>query len=101
MDMKDSITLVENEEIKKHIEMILRQTDYTESKANEELKLHGYDPVKVIKKYLGISITEKKELSQSANVNLNQEIYKQMRIKLDNAMRNYNERKENNETKLK
>ncbi len=30
-----------------------------------------------------------------------QEIYKQMRFKLDNAMRDYNERKENNETKLK
>lgn len=99
--MEDTITIVENDEIKKHIEMILRQTDYTELKAKEELQLHGYDPIKVIKKYLGISITEKKELSRGADVNLNQEIYKQMRFKLDNAMRNYNERKENNETKLK
>jgi len=99
--MDDSITLVDNEEIKKHIELILRQTDYTEKKAMEELQLNGYDPIKVIKKYLGIDITEKKELPMSTNTNLNQEIYKQMRFKLDNAMRNYNERKENNETKLK
>jgi hypothetical protein len=97
--MEDNITLVDNDEIKKHIELILRQTDYTERKATEELQLNGYDPIKVIKKYLGI--TEKKELPMSTNVNLNQEIYKQMRHKLDNAMRNYNERKENNETKLK
>ena len=98
--MEDSITLVDNEEIKKHIELILRQTDYTEKKANEELQLNGYDPIKVIKKYLGIS-TEKKTLPTNSDINLNQEIYKQMRLKLDNAMRNYTERKENNETKLK
>jgi len=101
MEMQDSITLVDNDEIQKHIELILRQTDYTEKKAMEELQLHSYDPIKVIKKYLGIDITEKKELPMSTNTNLNQEIYKQMRHKLDNAMRNYNERKENNETKLK
>lgn len=95
--MEDNIILVDNEEIKKHIEMILRQTDYTEAKANEELKLHGYDPIKVIKAYLGI--TEKK--APVSDLNLNQEIYKQMRIKLDNVIRSYNVRKENNETKLK
>jgi len=97
--MEDSITLVDNEEIKKHIELILRQTDYTERKAMEELQLNGYDPIKVIKKYLGIA--EKKELPVNTSTNLNQEIYKQMRLKLDYAMRNYNDRKENNETKLK
>jgi hypothetical protein len=50
----------------------------------------------VIKAYFGI--TEKKpQVIES----LNQEIYKQMRYKLDGVIRDYNFRKENNDTKLK
>ena len=51
----------------------------------------------VIRAYFGI--TEKK--TPPAIESLNQEIYKQMRYKLDGVMRDYNVRKENSETKLK
>lgn len=95
--MEGEMILVDSDEIQKNVAIILRQTNYTETEAIEQLQLCGYDHIKVIKKYLGI--TEKVTTTQP--VNPNQEIYKQMRFKLDNAMRNYNERKGNNETKLK
>lgn len=95
--MEGEMILVDNNDQQTNIAIILRQTNYTEIEAVEQLKLCGYDHIKVIKKYLGI--TDK--LANNHAVNPNQEIYKQMRFKLDNAMRNYNDRKENNETKLK
>lgn len=94
---EDTITIVENDKIPELVGMVMRQTDYTKEESIEQLKLYNYDVEKVIKKYLGISEPK----PQCNKVNLNQEIYKQMRFKLDNAMRDYNERKENNETKLK
>jgi hypothetical protein len=95
--MDDKMILVESNELQDNIAIIMRQTNYTETEAIEQLKMCNYDHIKVIKKYLGIddNVTTKRP------VNPNQEIYKQLRFKLDNSMRNYNERKECNETKLK
>jgi hypothetical protein len=95
--MEGEMFLVDSDKQQTNIAIIMRQTDYTETEASEQLKLCGYDHIKVIKKYLGI--TDK--VPNNRDINPNQEIYKQMRFKLDNAMRNYNERKEHNETKLK
>ena len=95
--MDDKIMLVESNEIQDNLDIIMRQTNYTETEALEQLKIFNYDHIKVIKKYLGID----ENAMAKRPVNPNQEIYKQMRFKLDNAMRNYNERKEHNETKLK
>jgi hypothetical protein len=94
--MSDNISFIESEQIENKIQMILRQTDYTEEIAREKLKEYKYDHILVIKSYFGI--TEKKiEVAESVN----QEIYKQMRYKLDGVIRDYNFRKENNDTKLK
>jgi len=94
--MSDNISFVESDQIDNKIQIILRQTDYTEEIAREKLKEFNYDHVLVIKAYFGI--TEKKpQVIES----LNQEIYKQMRYKLDGVIRDYNFRKENNDTKLK
>jgi len=94
--MSDNISFVESDQIDNKIQIILRQTDYTEEIAREKLKEFNYDHVLVIKAYFGI--TEKKpQVIES----LNQEIYKQMRYKLDGVIRDYNSRKENNDTKLK
>ena len=97
--MTDNITIVENSQIDNHIDIIIRQTNYTEREAREKLAKYNYDYVAVIKAYLGIP-TEKKALALETK-SLNQEIYKQMRHKLDDAMRDYNQRKDNNQTKLK
>ena len=71
------------------IEIIRRQTDYTECEAREKLILYNNDPIKVIQSFLGIS--EKKEKPITS---INQEIFKQIRIKLDTSMREYNKMKE-------
>jgi hypothetical protein len=93
--MGDSISFTNNNEIQEKVEMILRQTDYTEEEAKNKLKEFNYDHIQVVKSYLGIP--EKKE---NPIKNVNQEIYKQIRYKLDSTMREYNLRKERDETKI-
>jgi len=93
--MTDSISFTNNNEIQEKVEMILRQTDYSEEDAKNKLKDHNYDHISVIKSYLGIA--EKKEPPIKT---VNQEIYKQIRYRLDSNMREYNLRKERDETKI-
>ena len=89
------MSLVETSQINEKIQMVLRQTDYTEEKAIEKLKLFGYDEIAVIKDYMGI--TEKKAPPKITSVN--QAIYKQLRTHLDTAMSNYRERVDKGEVK--
>ena len=93
--MSDSISFTNNNEIQEKIQMILRQTDFSEEDAKNKLKEFNYDHIQVIKSYLGI--TEKKEPPIKT---VNQEIYKQIRHRLDSNMREYNLRKERDETKI-
>jgi hypothetical protein len=81
----DNITFVNKDEIDEKISVIMRQTDYDEKTANEKLIDHCYDHIKVIKTYLGI--TEKK--APVGQKSVNQEIYKQLRHKLDSSMKSY------------
>jgi len=93
--MSDSISFTNNDEVQEKVEMVLRQTDYTQEEAKNKLIEFNYDPIQVVKNYLGI--TEKKEPPVKT---VNQEIYKQIRYKLDSNMREYNLRKERDETKI-
>ena len=93
--MDDSISFVKTDEINNQIQVILRQTNYSEEEAREKLKEHNYDHLKVIKSYLGL--TEKKAPVEKKSVN--QEIYRQLRHKLDSNMRDYNTRVEKGEVK--
>jgi hypothetical protein len=77
--------------IDEQIQIIMRQTDYSETIAKEKLIENNYDHLTVIKKYFGIP--DKKE-TYIDKKHLNQEIYKQIRFKLDKTMRDYNERSE-------
>lgn len=90
MDDKNSLV-----ETVSNIDIILRQTNYSKEEAREKLEEYNNDYVAVIKAYLGV----KKDPSSITSVN--QEIYKQLRFKLDSAMRDYTLRKDNNETRLK
>ena len=92
--MEDNISLVDTDQIEDKVQIILRQTDYNEEKAREKLKEHGFDEIATIKAYLGI--TEKKAPQIKS---VNQEIYKQLRSKLDSNMRNYQERVDKGEVK--
>jgi hypothetical protein len=60
------------------IQMILRQTNYTITEAEEKLIIFKEDPILVIKDFLGIKDKIVKPISS-----LNQEIYRQLRYKLN------------------
>jgi hypothetical protein len=90
--MTDNISFIETEDITNKVQIILRQTDYSEEIAREKLKEANFDHILVIKSFLGI--TEKKAPIIKSR---NQEIYKQLRYKLDSSMREFNVRKENSE----
>ena len=92
--MTDNISLVETDQIDERIQKIMRQTDYSENVAREKLKEYNFDEIATIKAYLGI--TEKKVLPVKS---VNQEIYTQLRNKLNSNMRNYQERVEKGEVK--
>jgi hypothetical protein len=92
--MGDNISLVETDQIADKIQIILRQTDYSEEVAKEKLLHHNFNEISVIKSYLGIS--EKKIVQVKS---INQEIYKQLRHKLDSNMRDYQVRVEKGEVK--
>ena len=86
----DNITFVNKDKVDEKINVIMRQTDYDEKTANEKLIEHCYDHIKVIKTYLGI--TEKK--APAGQKSINQEIYKQLRHKLDDSMKSYLQKQE-------
>jgi len=92
--MADNISLIETDLIAEKVQKIIRQTDYNEDIAREKLKENNYDELVTIKAYLGI--TEKKAAPIKS---LNQEIYKQLRYKLDSNMRDYRLRVEKGEVK--
>ena len=88
------ISLVETNKIDQKIDIILRQTDYTKEKALEKLQEYNFDELKVIRYYFGIADKVTKPINS-----INQEIYKQIRYRLDSNMRDYQERIEKGEVK--
>ena len=91
--MNTNISLVETDLIQGKIQTVMRQTDYNEETAREKLSEHDFDEIATIKSYLGI--TKKKEPIKSVN----QEIYKQLRHRLDSNMTEYRTRVEKCEAK--
>jgi phage terminase Nu1 subunit (DNA packaging protein) len=84
--MTDNISFLSNEDIEKHVKMVMSQTNYTKEQAKEKLQIFNYDYIKVIKDFM--KIPEKKVEVKTVN----QEIYKQIRHTLDESMRRYNEK---------
>lgn len=91
----DNMSIIETDQIDEKVQKIMRQTDYSKEIAIEKLKEYGFDEIATIKAYLGVP--EKKSTTQMKSVN--QEIYKQLRYKLDNSMRDYQGRVERGEVK--
>jgi hypothetical protein len=92
--MSDNISLVETEQIDDKIQKVLRQTDYTYEEAREKLKQHNFDELATIRAYFGIPEKKTQEVKS-----INQEIYKQLRKKLDSNMKDYQVRVEKGEVK--
>ena len=81
-----NLTNVEDTE---KINIIKRQTDYSEEIINEKLKIHNGNIEEVIKEYMGVE--KKKEIK---NLSRNQIRYKEIRKMMDEAMRSYEKKKE-------
>ena len=77
MDKDSKIAFVSNEELEERVQLVMRQTDYTQEVAREKLTAHNYDAIKCIKAYMGIA-----EKKAPAQVSLNQQIYRQIRTQL-------------------
>jgi hypothetical protein len=92
--MGDNISLVETDQIDGKIQKVMRQTDYSKEVAREKLKEYNFDEIATIKAYLGIP--DKKLLPVTS---VNQEIYKQLRNKLNSNMRDYQQRVDRGEVK--
>ena len=86
--MSDGISFFSNSDLEQNIKKVMSHTNYTEEEAMEKLKLFNCDYIRVIKDYMGIP--EKKEEKKVKSVN--QEIYRQLRTKLDSSMKQYREK---------
>jgi hypothetical protein len=71
------------------IAIIIRQTDYSEEIAREKLLEAEMDHIKVIKKFLGV--TEKPPTKINS---IQQQIYTEIRHKLDNSIKDFNLKQE-------
>jgi len=72
------------------VDIIMRQTTYTNEECLEYLTQLNGDHINVIKQFLGI------KPKQSSIKSVNQEIYKQIRYKLDSSMKEYNNKNPTN-----
>ena len=74
---------------KQIINLVLSQTNMTEENARQQLEENDYNSIKVIKKHFGI-----KEKEVDNNVNVNQQVYKEIRQFMDSASKQYRYTKE-------
>ena len=72
---------MDNSQENEIITIICNQTNYTQEEAKEKLILFNNDYMSVIKDFLNIPIEKKKNIES-----LNQEIYKQIRLKLNESI---------------
>ncbi len=84
-----SLVFEDKEATQEKIQIILRQTDYSQEDAREKLDEYEGDYIRVIKAYMGIA--EKKAPSIKS---VNQEIYRQLRYKMDDSIKAYNHKQQ-------
>ena len=86
--MSDGISFFSNEDVNKHVAIVMSQTNYTQEEAIEKLKLFNCDYMMVSRDYMGIP--EKK--SEPKVKSVNQEVFRQIRMTLDSSMKAYREK---------
>jgi hypothetical protein len=85
--MSEGISFYNNDDIEKHLKLVMSQTNYTEDEARNKLKQFNSDYMKVLKDYMNLDVNKKEMKIKSVN----QEMFKQMRNHLDSSMREYRE----------
>jgi len=86
--MSEKISFFSEDDIEKHIDIVMKQTNYTRDQSIEKLKLFNCDHMKVIRDYMGIpdKPTSKKVKS------INQEIFRQIRTTLEVSEKQHREK---------
>lgn len=77
---------ITDDEIRKLCDIVHRQTDYTISQIMDKLIEYDYNHIDIIKDYMGVVVTKPYKIES-----IQQEIYKQMRLKLDAATKGFND----------
>lgn len=77
------------------IDIVVRQTDYDNEKALEQLEKFEYDPIKVIRNYMNPE--QKVFYTQPTPKTTNQRMYKEIRTMLDTANASYRKKQDANE----
>jgi len=93
--MADKISFIETDKINEKLQIIMRQTDYTEETAMQKLNEFNYDHLQVIRDFLGIA-----EKKAPVITSINQEIYKQLREKMNTGIKDYNSKVQNEKVVL-
>jgi hypothetical protein len=86
--MLNKINFISNDDFEQHVTKIMSQTNYSKEEAEHKLILFNSDYIKVIKDYMNIPDEKKEQKVKSVN----QEIFRQIRIKLDNSMKDYRDK---------
>ena len=74
------------------IDVIIRQTDYTEEKAIEKLTEHKNDVIAIVREYMGVvKPPSKNDIIKSST---NQQIFSEIRNLMDDAAKTYQAKKE-------
>ena len=84
------ISAIETKE-KLIIELVVRQTSYSEEEARRHLELFDFNYLKVIREFLGLSNSKSND---EIITSTNQAIYKEIRGCMDNAAKRYRNKKE-------
>jgi len=74
--------IIDNEALSEKLGIVARQTDYDEDTIRQKLIDSNYDHMSVIKEYLGLDKNVKKKETLPI-ASLNQEIYKQIRKRME------------------
>ena len=88
---------MEKLELEEKIDVVRRQTNYTYEEAKTKLTENNNDTIIVVKQYIGV----KDKIPTTCKSNsLNQEIYRQLREKMNNGIKDYNLKTQNEKVVL-
>ena len=82
----ERIQEISDDDIRNMCEIVHRQTDYTIDQIRDKLIEYDYKHIDIIKDYMGITVKKTYKIDS-----IQQEIYKQMRLKLDAATKDFND----------
>lgn len=86
-DQLSRVIEIDDNKIAEMCDIVSRQTDYTMDEIKDKLIEHDYQYLDIIKEYMGVEKEKPYKISS-----LNQEIYKQIRLKLDAATKDFNDK---------